>query len=424
MNENPNYENQNPENRKPENQDEGSNEIYSSSEYEKAPNPLVKMFRHFKCALTVDFDKPFSVSDQLIIMFVVLLVSCVLFGFLFGVSRCVNPPKPQELTQADSSQVSARTGQEQSASLAAEAGSEPSQETPSAPASPSSQDGQSSGEEPSSKEEVSEQPRELFTRKEIEVPTGELHSGTLVLVDKECPCYQNGENVAPLMESENIYYDVTDYEVSFDKDSAGYLNKMLEDFYYIYGETDIMIACGYRSEETQARLYSDERDRQGEEDAEQWVAPPGFSEHQTGYAVDLNLNINNGSGGIRYSGEDIYSWINANCYKYGFVVRYPLGKEEITGYSYEPWHFRYVGEPSATYMEQKQLTLEEYLDIVHTHNAEDPLHIEGDNGQSWYVYYCRAGDTETSTLTVPDKLSYTLSGDNYSGFVVTVTASE
>ena len=64
------------------------------------------------------------------------------------------------------------------------------------------------------------------------------------------------------------------------------------------------------------------------------------------------------------------------------------------------------------------------FDIVHTHNAEDPLHIEGDNGQSWYVYYCRAGDTETSTLTVPDKLSYTLSGDNYSGFVVTVTASE
>lgn len=413
MNDHPNNENKNPEIT-----DEELKDIYSSSEYEKAPNFFVQKLRHFKNALTVDFDKPLSVSDQFIIMFVVLLVSCILFGFLFGVSRCVHPPKVRELTPADSSQVSTMPGKEPSASLAGDQDSTPQPETPSAPAKQTSEAAASSGEE------ASQKPKELFSQKQIEHRNEEIHSGSLILVNKECPCYLNGENVAPIMDSENIYYDVTDYDVSFDKEKTAFLNEMLEDFYNIYGNTDIMVACGYRSYETQARLFNEELDRQEDGNAEQWVAPPGFSEHQTGLAVDLNLNLSGGSGGIRYSGEDIYAWINANCYKYGFVVRYPLGKEEITGYSYEPWHFRYVGEASATYMEQKQLTLEEYLDIVHTHSVEEPLKISGDNGKQWYVYYCKASELDTTSLTVPEKLLYTVSGDNYSGFVITVTAAE
>lgn len=389
-----------------------SRDIYSSSSYEKLPGLLGSRLRHFKDAMTVDFDKPLTLSDQLIIMVVVLSVSLVLFGSLFLLSRCANPAKISTAAPAGTESVSA------SEKARSEAG------TPQSEAEvqkQSSTEGEDTSEVLSSA--ASEEPSQsngLFETEKKQISDEDMHKGTLILVNKECPCHLEGENVAPLVGSGDVYYDVTNYDVSFDKEHIRDFNDMLSDFHSIYGDTDIMVACGYRSYDTQARLYNEEKDNRGEEGAEKWVAPPGFSEHQTGYAVDLNLNINGGSGGIQYSGEDIYSWINSNCYKYGFIVRYLLGKEEITGYEYEPWHFRYVGLPSATYINNNGLTLEEYLDIVHTHPVDDPLIVDGDNGRIWYVYYNRASGDGTSEITVPAGLAYTVSGDNYSGYIVTV----
>ncbi len=402
--------------RKSENRTDPETEL--SSRYEKNPNILIRKLRHFRDAFTVDFDKPLTFSDQMIIMFVVLFISCVLFGFLYLLSVHVNPPKTEGLEPVNTGSVEAPVSQQPVTVSRQESHPQESREQPSKQESSV----QSSKEE---KKEESSEPAFQFQRTTIEVSYDEIHKGELVLVDKECPSYYNGENVAPLMESGNIHYDLTDYDVSFDKDSTEYFNTMLEDFYNIYGDTDIMVACGYRSYDTQARLYNNELEQQGEEQAEMWVAQPGFSEHQTGFAVDLNLNINTEAGGIKYSGEDIYAWINENCHRYGFIVRYPSGKEEITGYSYEPWHFRYVGLPSATYIHQLEMTLEEYLEIVHTHSVDDPLKITGDDGKEWYVYYCQADEGyDTTTLTVPSDHAYTVSGDNYSGFIVTVSQEE
>ncbi len=94
--------------------------------------------------------------------------------------------------------------------------------------------------------------------------------------------------------------------------------------------------------------YSDE---EAEELAGQWVAAPGHSEHQLGLAVDLN--------GATY---DVYLWLQANSYKYGFIFRYPGNKTEITGVAEEVWHYRYVGVEAATRIQERGICLEEYVE--------------------------------------------------------------
>lgn len=91
--------------------------------------------------------------------------------------------------------------------------------------------------------------------------------------------------------------------------------------------------------------------------AEKWVAVPGTSEHQLGIAVDINADI--------YSyGQQVYDWLENNAYKYGFIQRYPEDKVYITGISYEPWHYRYVGIEAAKEMHEKGICLEEYIDSL------------------------------------------------------------
>lgn len=122
----------------------------------------------------------------------------------------------------------------------------------------------------------------------------------------------------------------------------------------------IWLASGYRSYNTQKYLYNSYVSRDGKEEADTYSARPGHSEHQTGLAFDLN-EVNSS-----FDGTDESNWIKDNCYKYGFIIRYPKGKEKITGYMYEPWHLRYVGKDLAEkiYNKGNWLTLEEYFGIT------------------------------------------------------------
>lgn len=118
---------------------------------------------------------------------------------------------------------------------------------------------------------------------------------------------------------------------------------------------------GYRDFATQAAIYQQyaRTDPNGIAGANRYSAPPGASEHQTGLAVD----IDNGSG-LSYDFDQTPAgiWLHKNAYKFGFIIRFPKGKEPITGYTYEPWHFRYIGvEKAADFGPENTLTLEEYL---------------------------------------------------------------
>lgn len=115
---------------------------------------------------------------------------------------------------------------------------------------------------------------------------------------------------------------------------------------------------GYRSYQYQTQLYNNYVNQHGEEEANTFSAKPGFSEHQTGLTFDLK-DFN----GQLVEDPITSQWIKDNCAKYGFILRYPEGKEDITGYIYEPWHLRYVGEEVANQIMNNNTTLEQYLGV-------------------------------------------------------------
>jgi D-alanyl-D-alanine carboxypeptidase len=142
-----------------------------------------------------------------------------------------------------------------------------------------------------------------------------------------------------------------------DKVNDMFLLMKLEALKYGY---DIDIMSGYRDYDYQVKLYNKLIKDKGFNYAYRIIAPPGASEHQTGLAIDICV--------YRYdkcyvehelNDFDEISWIIKNAHRFGFILRYPKGKEDITGYSYEPWHFRYVGN-MASYLYFNNLTLEEY----------------------------------------------------------------
>ena len=119
----------------------------------------------------------------------------------------------------------------------------------------------------------------------------------------------------------------------------------------------IVINSGFRSFERQAQIWEGIRFNQGIRQADAFAARAGHSEHQTGWAIDV-ADFNNTSSD--FGDTEAYQWMLENAHRFGFILRYPKGKENITGYSYEPWHYRYVGIETATRIRDLQITFDEY----------------------------------------------------------------
>lgn len=120
----------------------------------------------------------------------------------------------------------------------------------------------------------------------------------------------------------------------------------------------------YRSFEYQTTLYERYVARDGKEAADRYSARPGYSEHQTGLAFDIGeVNFEKHWASSTFEETEAGKWVAANAHRYGFIMRYPKGKEAITGYMHESWHFRYVGEKIANEIYQQNSTLEEHLGI-------------------------------------------------------------
>ena len=125
-----------------------------------------------------------------------------------------------------------------------------------------------------------------------------------------------------------------------------------------------VVASGYRTAEKQQSLMDEkvqalEGQGYSESDAKtealKWVNAVGYSEHQSGLAVDINAN------GVHSTGWQVYNWLAEHAWEYGFILRYPDGKTDITGTGYEPWHYRYVGTDAAKEIHAQGVCLEEYL---------------------------------------------------------------
>ncbi|QGU94329.1 D-alanyl-D-alanine carboxypeptidase family protein [Clostridium bovifaecis] len=144
-----------------------------------------------------------------------------------------------------------------------------------------------------------------------------------------------------------------------EKHVAGVIIRPLEELVNAAkGEGVILLGnSGYRSYKSQENTYSDRVRSQGKKLAEAYVAKPGFSEHQTGLCIDITNQDKYFVKGTKEA-----DWLAENCYKFGFIIRYPYGKKSITGIEYEPWHIRYVGKKAAKYIHDNGITLEEYLE--------------------------------------------------------------
>lgn len=119
----------------------------------------------------------------------------------------------------------------------------------------------------------------------------------------------------------------------------------------------LIVNSSYRDYASQDNVWNNYEAQRGEEYADSIAARPGYSEHQTGLALDI---ITYGANKNTFEETDEFKWLQKNAHKYGFILRYPKDKEDITGYAYESWHYRYVGVQAATEIYNKKITFDEY----------------------------------------------------------------
>lgn len=223
------------------------------------------------------------------------------------------------------------------------------------------QPGDNTGNQPgNSEEETDNKGYPPADNKDRELALKEAkEKGFLILVNKQHPIDQNYK---PEDLKKINYY-------APDRSEAGrYMREEAADAFNMLVEKaaskgiEIKMTTAYRSYEFQKILFDSYVAKEGEEKANTYSARPGQSEHQTGLSVDVSSPSVNYQLSGDYGETEEGKWLADNAYRFGFILRFPLGKEDITGYQYEPWHIRYVGLTAAKEIHAKNLTLEEYLE--------------------------------------------------------------
>lgn len=182
--------------------------------------------------------------------------------------------------------------------------------------------------------------------------------GLLILINKQNPI---GENYKPDDLASIKYF-------ASDRSEAGrYMRKEAAEHFHMLVEAaaadgyELVMTTAYRSYGFQQVLWNNYVANEGEAAASRFSAKPGQSEHQSGLAADVSSPSVNYELTRDFGKTEEGLWLAENAHRFGFIIRFPEEKEDITGYLYEPWHIRYVGEPVATEIFAKDLTLEEYL---------------------------------------------------------------
>lgn len=240
-------------------------------------------------------------------------------------------------------------------------------------------------------------------RMSIHITKDQVYKGNLLLVNKEYAVPKQGADLKNIRLSGtkelSSRFNLADSSVQLTDLMAERLAVMFEAAEED-GVNHFRINSGYRSEKEQKQLFKQMGD--------QYAMPAGFSEHNTGLSVDIGSTL------MEMSKAPEGEWLQKNSWQYGFILRYPKSKTEITGIRYEPWHFRYVGLPHSAIMQQKNLVLEEYLDEL---KEKRSMTVKVGNQRYELFYYPVSADT---TVQVPAKGRYEVSGDNRGGIIVTV----
>ena len=234
--------------------------------------------------------------------------------------------------------------------------------------------------------------------KEATVSSDDLYTGDLLLVNAQHKYRFLEEDALVPASTVSTAGCVKSSAIKANAEALRAFDAMMKKYAEVFDTSDVWLTEAYRTE-------AEQKGKQFE---------PGYSDHHTGRLLTIE----------KKSGDGLPSdnWLYQNCYKYGFVVRYPAGKSAQTGVSNYDYAFRYVGVAHATYMQEHSLCLEEYVVLLQNNYAsgEDLLHIDAADGNSYEVYYLRSLDGGGTTVSLPSNFSYTLSGDNTGSLIVTV----
>ena len=254
-----------------------------------------------------------------------------------------------------------------------------------------------------------------------------LGTGNLVLVD------QNHKYAGEAEDLESVYsylfnksgdqiMSTSSTNLYATKECFEQFNKMISDFYIKTKLKTLMISDAlYMDGSSTAETSAEESESQASEN--------GCYEHETGLAIDLRLyNSEDGTYPL-FTGTEKYSWIPENCWKYGFVLRYPEGKSDKTGVTALANHYRYVGKISAQIMNENNFVLEEYLEFIKDYTFENPYSFRSQDGAGYAVYYVEADKGTTTNIPIPldesnGEYPYELSGNNVDGYILTVQILE
>lgn len=225
-----------------------------------------------------------------------------------------------------------------------------------------------------------------------------------VLVNREYPIskdYVPADLVVPNVAFS--YYGT--YEKSYVRKQAA---NALEKLFAGAQEKGYMLKAvsAYRSYERQMQIYNNNVNTKGTDRTNKVSAQPGSSEHQTGLAIDVSCNSVGCALETSFGQTSEGKWLKKNCHKYGFIIRYPKNKTKITGYSYEPWHIRYVGRNLAKYLKKNKMTLEEYYKLTTIENQVQKDTIDTDIGLADEPEMT-AAPTPKPTIIPTKKPSYT-----------------
>ncbi|WP_028519524.1 M15 family metallopeptidase [Ruminococcus flavefaciens] len=209
---------------------------------------------------------------------------------------------------------------------------------------------------------------------------------------------------------DDTHYHVSDLVTKLDTEALDHLNQLMDGFYDAETNSDIYVIGAYRTAEEQDEKYNYGNSQfQG-----------GYSDYHTGRSFDLGIFPTDGSSSGYYMPTGVYGWIDEHAAEYGFVVRFPEGKDSVTGERQRDYTYRYVGVPHAVYMKQNKLCLEEYIDKIKEHTNESPLEVTVGN-KLYQIYYAAANATGDTEVPVPSNKTYTVSGNNVDGFIITVS---
>lgn len=238
----------------------------------------------------------------------------------------------------------------------------------------------------------------------IELTEEHIYQGNLLLVNNEYPVHQESikSDVVNLFTHKELTkgYGLLDNEIKLSEEITDKFSEMIAAAEK-EGVRHFVITSGYRDLDEQARLY--------EEMGSDYALPAGHSEHNLGLSLDV------GSTQMKMEEAPEGKWIEKNSWEYGFILRYPLDKTDVTGIQYEPWHIRYVGLPHSAIMQEMNLALEEYLDYL---KEEKSISVSVD-GEKYTISYYPISQNETIEVEVPANEQYEISGNNIDGVIVT-----